>query len=165
MDLFPTVAEIVGLPESAMTKPIDGVSLKPLLAAEVGQRPTPIGFRYQAKRALVDNRYKLLTDNLNSENFQLYDLIDDPQESRDVSGKFPEVYSRMKRQLLDWNATVDASFAGQDYPEGRVSPPDPGRANWFETPQYQPFLNEWKDRWEFQSYLNRATKQSQKGEK
>jgi hypothetical protein len=62
----------------------------------------------------------------------------------------------MKQQLLDWNVSMDASFAGKDYPEGRVTPPDPEPVNWFDVPQYQPFLNEWKQRWEFQSYLNRG---------
>ena len=57
MDLFPTVSDIVGLPESAMTNPIDGISLKPAFAKEVAERKVPIGFRYQTKRALIDDRY------------------------------------------------------------------------------------------------------------
>lgn len=80
MDLFPTVADIVGLPEYAMTKPVDGLSLQPLFVKELAERHAPIGFRYQTKRALVDDRFKLLTENVSSETFQLYDLIADPQE-------------------------------------------------------------------------------------
>ena len=156
MDLFPTVADIVGLPESVMTKPIDGLSLKPLFAKELSKRQAPIGFRYQAKRALVDDRFKLLTNNFNGGKFELYDLIADPKESRDLSTDQPEVFARMKQQLLDWNAGMDASFAGKDYPEGRVSPPDPEPINWYETPLYQPFLTDWKKRWEYQGYLGRA---------
>lgn len=37
--------------------------------------------------------------------------------------------------------------------------------NWYETPQYQPFLEGWKQRWEFQSYLNRAEGQTKPGPK
>lgn len=160
MDLFPTVADIVGLPENVMTNPVDGLSLKPLFDHELGERRAPIGFRYQAKRALVDDRYKLLTDNLTRDKFELYDLIADPKESRDLSTEHSEVFARMKQQLLDWNASMDASFAGKDYPEGRVSPPDPEPINWYDAPQYQPFLTEWKRRWEFQGYLNRAGRQT-----
>jgi arylsulfatase A-like enzyme len=156
MDLFPTVAEIVGLPESTMTKPLDGLSLEPLFAKELGERQAPMGFRYQTKRALVADRFKLLTNNLNGGKFELYDLIADPKESRDLSTEQPELFARMKQQLLDWNAGMDASFAGKDYPEDRVSPPDPEPVNWYETPQYQPFLAEWKKRWEYQGYLSRA---------
>jgi arylsulfatase A-like enzyme len=162
MDLFPTVAEIVGLPEDAMTKPLDGQSLRPLFDRELGERKTPIGFRYQAKRALVGDRYKLLTQNLSSGKFELYDLKNDPAEARDVSAGHPEVFTRMQRQLLEWNAAVDASFAGRDYPEGRVSPPDPEPVNWLDVPQYQHYLAEWKQRWEYQSYLNRPAGKTKK---
>lgn len=162
MDLFPTVAEIVGLPESATTKPLDGLSLKPLFAKKLGERRAPIGFRYQAKRALIDNRFKLLTDNLSGGTFELYDLVADAKESRDLSAVQPEVFARMKQQLLEWNTSMDASFAGKDYPDGRVSPPDPEPVNWYETPQYQPFLAEWKQRWEYQSYLGRAAGEKKK---
>ena len=44
----------------------------------------------------------------------------------------------------------------RDYPGGRVEPPDAGRVNWYETPGYAPYLEAWKGRWEFASYLNRA---------
>ncbi len=160
MDLFPTVADILGLPESVMLKPVDGLSLRPLFARELGERRQPIGFRYQNKRALVDDRYKLLTDNLARGQFQLYNLIADPRESRDLSIERPEVASRMRRQLLDWSGSVDASFAGKDYPEGRVTPPDPASVFWFETPAYQPWLEQWKDRWEYRSYIERALGQT-----
>jgi arylsulfatase A-like enzyme len=163
MDLFPTVADIVGLPEQAMTRPIDGISLRPLLHSELGERRSPIGFRYQNKRALVDDRFKLLTDNIASGPFELYDLIADPQESRERGADEPEVLARMKQQLLEWNASVDASFAGKDYPEGAVSPPDPQPVSWYQTPPYQPYLRDWKQRWEYQGYLQRATPPTDRG--
>jgi arylsulfatase A-like enzyme len=157
MDLFPTVAEIVGSPESAMTKPIDGLSLKPLFANEIAQRSSPMGFRYQKKRALIDNRYKLVADNLQGGQFELYDLIADAKESKDLSTAQPEVFARMKEQLLDWNESVDKSFAGKDYPEGQVSPSDPESVDWFNLPQYAPYLTDWNQRWEYESILKRAS--------
>ncbi len=156
MDLLPTVADIVGLPASALTKPLDGLSLKPLFAREIGERRAPIGFRYLARRALVDDRYKLLTDNLAGGKFELYDLLADAKESRDLGAEQPEVFARMKQQLLAWDATVSASFAGQDYPGGNVSPSDPEPVAWYDTPGYQPYLADWQQRWEFKGYLARA---------
>jgi hypothetical protein len=156
MDLFPTVADIVGLPETAMTSPIDGLSLRPVFEKEFAGRNAAIGFRYQTKRALIDDRYKLLSDNLSSGKFELYDLAVDVKESRDLSTEQPEIFARMKRQMLEWDRSVHLSFAGMDYPQGRVSLPDPEPVNWYETSAYQPFLNEWKKRPEFQSYLNRS---------
>ena len=63
----------------------------------------------------------------------------------------------MKRELLAWNETVDASFAGRDYPEGEVSPADPESRFWYENPAYAPYLPQWKDRWEYNSYLERRS--------
>lgn len=156
MDIFPTVAEIAGLSESCMTKPVDGISLRPLFTQDLSQRRAPIGFRYRSRCALIDDRYKLLTEGIHTGKFQLYDLIVDPKESHDLSEEQPEVFSRMKQQLLDWSASVDVSFEGKDYPEGKVSPPDPEPVNWFELPQYQPYLEKWKQRWEYRGYLNRG---------
>ncbi|MCC6509648.1 MAG: sulfatase-like hydrolase/transferase [Pirellulaceae bacterium] len=156
MDLFPTVADIVGLPDSVMIRPIDGLSLKPLLAKELDERRAPMGFRYQAKRALIDNRYKLLTNNLDGGKFELYDLSVDAKEEHELSAQQPEVVAKMKQQLLQWNTSMDASFAGKDYPEGKVTPADPEPINWYDAAPYEPLLNQWKQRWEFQGYLNRA---------
>ena len=156
MDLFPTVADIVGLPAGAMLDPLDGHSLTPLFDREIGQRGEAIGFRYRTQRALVDDRHKLLTEDVDGGLFELYDLIDDPQESRDLAAARPEIAQRMRRQLLEWDAGVDRSFAGADYPDGRVSPPDPAPVNWYELPAYRPYLPEWRERWEFRRYLRRA---------
>jgi arylsulfatase A-like enzyme len=160
MDLLPTVAEIVGLPASVLTQPLDGLSLVPLFSQDVEQRKAPIGFRYQSQSALVGDQYKLVTvDRLADRDrgtCQLYDLVADPQESRDLSQELPDVFASMQRQLLEWNASVDASFAGSDYPEGRVTPADPEPINWFDAPQYQPFLAEWCQRWEYRQYRVQA---------
>jgi arylsulfatase A-like enzyme len=164
-DLFPTVADILGLPDSVMIKPVDGISLKPLFSRELGERKHPLGFRYQSKRALIDDRYKILTDNLAGGKFQLFDLQADPKETKDLSTEQPQVAARMRQQLLDWNASMDASFAGKDYPEGKVTPPDPASVSWFETPAYQPYLTQWKDRPEFKNSLAAEGKAPKAGKK
>lgn len=155
MDLLPTVAEIVGLPADAVLQPQDGVSLLPLFTEERSERETPIGFRYEKKRALVSNRYKLVTEDISSGEFELYDLANDPKERRDLSGQQPDTFSQLKAQLLAWDKSVQESFEGRDYPEGVVSPPDPKPVSWTRLPQYRPFIEQWKDRWEFSSYLKR----------
>ncbi|MFZ5831057.1 MAG: sulfatase [Planctomycetota bacterium] len=166
MDLFPTVAEIVGLPGDSFVQPVDGISLAPLLQGEIGQRAKPIPFRFLGKAALVDNRYKLIAD-LKQGNFELYDLEADPKETRDISSQEPVRFEQMKKELLGWNESVDASVAGKDYPAGEVVPPDPQPMFWTEHPSYQPYLSEWRERWEYQSTIDREGKASGKksGEK
>jgi hypothetical protein len=155
MDLFPTVADILDLPDDIFVKPLDGISLKPLLMAALAERAKPIPFRFGQKLALIDNRYKLLSNDRRKDEFQLYDLVADPHEQHDMSAVQPGVYARMKRDLLAWNQSVDASFSGHDYPAGKVEPPDPESIFWFDAPQYAPYLSQWKSRWEFKSYIER----------
>ncbi|MCW0216828.1 MAG: sulfatase-like hydrolase/transferase, partial [Prosthecobacter sp.] len=168
MDLFPTVADILKMPEDVMIKPVDGRSLRPLFDGEIGSRKEPIPFRFGSKAALVDNRYKIMTENLEKGSFQLFDLEVDPNETQDITAEQPEMAERLKKQLLAWNETVNASFAGKDYPEGSVTPPDPEPVFWYETEAYKTQVAKWKDRWEYESYMNRQAKgkkQEGKGKK
>ena len=163
-DLFPTVADVVGLPANSFIQPVDGISLKPLFAAETGPRTKPIGFRFGAKTALVDNRYKLLANDRTKGPFELYDLEADPHETKDLSAERPELFAKLKQQLLAWNESVDASIAGKDYPGGAVDPPDPKSVSWYEAEAYQPWLAKWKDYWAYKATLNRNAKTSRKPE-
>jgi arylsulfatase A-like enzyme len=156
MDLFPTIADIVGLPADSLIQPIDGISLRPLFARELGARHQPIGFRFGPKRAFIADRYKLITEDFAGGKFELFDLIADPRETRDVTAENPAVAQRLREQFLAWNAGVDASFAGKDYPEGRLVPADPAPIAWNRVPAYQPYLAAWKDRWEYASALRPA---------
>lgn len=164
MDLFPTVADILGLPDDVFVQPLDGISLKPLFAGELERRAKPIGFRFGTKAALVDDRYKVLTNNLTKGQFQLYDLKADPSEMNDLSSEQPDRFEQMKRQLVSWSESVDASFAGRDYPEGKVEPADPKSIFWYDSPAYAPYLAQWKDRWEFKSYIERQRKAAGKSD-
>lgn len=158
MDLFPTVADLLDLPHDVFIQPLDGISLKPLLAAEQADRPKPIPFRFGAKAAIIDNRYKVLTNDLKTGKFQLYDLQADPHETEDLSAQQPDRLAKMKQQLVDWSEGVDASFAGHDYPEARLEQADPESIFWYDSPSYAPYLPRWKDRWEFRSYIERQRK-------
>ena len=148
-----------------MIEPVDGVSLKPLLTREIGARTKPIPFRYEGKSALVDNRYKLVGDSLDLTKFAIYDLESDPKESRDISKEQPAIAERMRQHYLAWNATVEASIAGKDYPEGKVVPADPVPAFWAATPPYQRYLPEWSKRWEYAGVVSQAAKGAAKKKK
>ena len=161
MDLFPTVVDLLDLPKTSLTEPIDGISLKPLFSEEIAERKAPIGFRFQGKIALVENRYKLLSQTLRGGRYELYDLASDPRETRDLATEEPQICERMKQALLAWNDSVQASFAGKDYPEGAVVPPDPKPTRWNEHPDYQPYLKEWQRRPEYRA-IGKAPRAKQK---
>ena len=165
MDLFPTVADVLGLSEDAFVQPLDWISLKPVFFEEPTERSKPIPFRFGAKTAMIDNRYKLLSENADRDPFSLYDLETYPGETIDLSEELPQVFARMKTAWSEWNSTVDISFRGGDYPEGLVTPPDPQSIFWYESRDYAAFLPQWKDRWEFKSYLERRDQDQNQNKK
>jgi len=153
LDIFPTVAEVVGLPRTAMLDPIDGMSLRSLFSAEMGERAKPIPFRFLGRMALVDNRFKLLVGEESPGRLALYDLENDASETHNIAGEQPDRAERMRQHLATWSASVEDSIAGKDYPGGRVSPPDPVPVSWSETPAYRPYLEQWKQRPEYRALL------------
>ena len=98
-DIFPTVAEIVGLDADVFVQPVDGVSLVPVLHEELADRTKPLGFRYGSKAAWIDGRYKLLTTDRASGSFELYDLKSDPREQHDLASAQPQRLAKMRSSI------------------------------------------------------------------
>ncbi len=68
-------------------------------------------------RVMLDNQYKLVLDE-NSETktgVELFDIINDSAESKNLMEQRPEVVSTMQKQLLDWQKEVLTSLTGADY--------------------------------------------------
>lgn len=154
IDIFPTIAEITKLPASALLAPVDGISLKPLLTAELKERPKPLVFRHTNRAALIDGRHKIVSTNLSARNFEVYDLESDPQESKDLTATQPALAQRLRDALLAWNASVEGSLAGKDYPEGKVLGKEPPTQPWMSASEYQPYLKDWQKRPEYQGTAN-----------
>lgn len=150
MDIFPTIAAIVGLDDTAMLQPRDGMSIHPLLGGEIGPRAKPIPFRHTGRAAFIDNDYKLLTQKLKKGVFELYNLAEDPAETNDLFTSHPKIAQRMLKQFKAWNQEVEASIAGKDYPEGfvRKDEPKPQR-RWSAAEQYKPYIEQFKKRPEY----------------
>lgn len=127
LDIFPTLVEITGV-KPARPVPLDGVSLLPLIEGRMNERPRPFGsWQFEGKAAnisinsgpsaWIDNRYKLVKPGANQ--WELYDLIEDRSESKDLAERQPEVMKRMKSELEIWQQSVIRSFQGEDYPASR----------------------------------------------
>lgn len=164
-DMLPTLCAVAG--KSLPERPLDGISLLPVIEGTLAGRPTPICFwsyatgaetraglepyiaaelqagttplvklsgglptrnfrnyrhpvigpgDFNGARVILDGRYKLIVtgDNLNPAR-ELFDLQDDPGESRNLAEARPGVSLRMQRQLRDWQQSVLTSLTGADY--------------------------------------------------
>jgi len=154
VDMFPTIADIVGLPDVAQLQPFDGISLRQgIETGKFGKRPKPIPFRFQGKGAWLDNHLKLVVENVAKKQYALYDLKADPDESENLFDSQPNIAERMQREFENWNESVIASDEGRDYREGRLTDPDPRRVFWTEMPEYEPYFKDWKKRPEYEGRL------------
>ena len=158
LDILPTILAITDVQYPDSERPLDGVSLVPLMEREIGTRKKPIPFRHTGRAALIDNNMKLLTNNLEKDLFALYDLANDPAEQNDIAAKYPDTVQEMRKQLLNWSLGVDASAAGKDYPSGKVDPSEPEPRFWTDVDEYKPYFDEWRNRWEYSSRLKKPRK-------
>jgi arylsulfatase A-like enzyme len=111
IDLFPTLAELAGIPLTEKT-PTDGRSLVPLLTSSstwsnrsivthVGRWPNGAAEAYKHQGSAIRNqRFTLVNGH------SLYDLQNDRGEQHDVAKEFPEAFQALTEQYDDWWSTV-----------------------------------------------------------
>jgi arylsulfatase A-like enzyme len=174
-DMLPTLCELTGtrLPN----RPLDGISLVPVLDGTLADRPRPICFwefagarregrrpepyidpqlqqgttplvklagnratrnfsnmRYTdtqegdfgGPRAIVDNSHKLVIDGGKGTGIELFDLRDDPGETKNLAEAQPAVAAALQTRLREWQESVLKSLRGEDYqPPGPPAAPTP----------------------------------------
>ena len=78
------------------------------------KRPKPIGFESGSQLSLTDNRYKIYSSN-KGKTYMLFDLLEDPGETKDLADEKPQILQPMKNALLKWRKSCQQSLAGKDY--------------------------------------------------
>ena len=134
LDYLPTIKEVTGASLPGKPRPIDGISLVPLLHGRETPRPVPLCFRYiEPKRvmhdspmvAMLEGRFKLLTNfSPGGSEDLMYDVIADRAETTNIIGSQQNLAQSMKQRLRDWIESCKASHSGADY-EGPYTPLEP----------------------------------------
>jgi arylsulfatase A-like enzyme len=109
-DYLPTILDILGYQSgSGSERPIDGISLYPLINGQMIQRNSPIAFESRDQWSLIGDRFKLYSPD-KGKSFELYDITTDPDESDNLAGRFPEQVNSMKAILEDWRESCQKSL-------------------------------------------------------
>jgi len=160
IDLLPTLVELCGLPKPD-TLPLDGHSVVPLISGNTSQWAdrkiiTPRGDGSRQRMSVRTQRWRAVMD---GKDWELYDMVADPSQTRDVAARRPQVVAELSGAYAAW--FKDVSKAGFDpipipigYPErsevvlpGHEAYLQPaagagisynGRAGW---------ANDWVDNW------------------
>ena len=165
MDIMPTIVDLLGLPKDSQLAVRDGESIVSLFKGKTPKRTHGIPFRFTKNAALIDGDYKLVNTNLkNDGGWQLYDLKNDSAETEDVSQRHPQRYAKMLAEAKAVQASIEASAAGQDYPEGRVVQP-PRNAFWHTLDEYKPHFERLFKRPEYSGYAKKVNGKPKKGKK
>ncbi len=114
-DYLPTIVDLVGA-KMLDRRPLDGVSLLPVFENNSAARSQPIGFQSKEMRTWVGNRYKLFVKGEGEKAVaELYDLQEDPSESKNLASLKPQLVKEMFEQMEKWQASCRASDAEKDY--------------------------------------------------
>ena len=114
VDIFPTLAELAGLPKPAVPQPIDGVSLVPVLknsSVRVRDHAYHAYPKGKLGRAIRTERYRLVEWRTigaapESAEYELYDYEADPLERENLASKKPDVVASLKITLAKYPPPV-----------------------------------------------------------
>ena len=114
-DLLPTVCDLLKLP-CPTDRPIDGRSILPLLKGTTDLRGSSIQWMFSVSdnfdgsynAAISDDRYKLFASYSKGKmsSSELYDLVNDPSESKDLSEAQPDLAKKYQTDLETWRQSV-----------------------------------------------------------
>ncbi|MCB1092022.1 MAG: sulfatase-like hydrolase/transferase, partial [Verrucomicrobiae bacterium] len=114
VDIFPTLAELAGLPAPAGPQTIDGLSLVPVLRNPESRVRDHAYHAYPKSKighAIRTERYRLVEwrnsgEPDSSAEYELYDYDTDPVETENIAAKSPEVVSELKAILARYPEPV-----------------------------------------------------------
>ena len=110
-DLMPTVAELAGA-ESIVPDYIDGISAVPVLMGQVMERPNEIYYENNGETGQVQvfgdmgvsvrkGRWKAITNVSLLDDLELYDLDQDPRETKNLAYEYPEKVRELKKIIIE----------------------------------------------------------------
>ncbi len=113
-DYLPTFLDALKIPMPKGANKLDGLSFLPLLEGKEFTRPSPIGFDYGEQISFTGDKYKIYRKKTTGK-IELYDLQNDPFETKDIAGKHPEVVQEFKKNFDQWFNSCKDSFEGKEY--------------------------------------------------
>lgn len=122
MDIFPTALEAAGVALPG-DQPVDGVSLLPALRAGGSLAARPLFWHFpcyigkgEPMSLMRDGDFKLI-HKFAGPTYELYNLREDPSESRNLATAEPRRLGEMKAKLSAWQRATGAFLADQPNPD------------------------------------------------
>lgn len=110
IDLMPTLCDLADVPLIG-GKPLDGVSLEPLLVGQAETLPNRMIFSHWNKKVSVRTQNFRLDHEGN-----LFDMVLDPGQTQPVNRDLPEVARELKRYVAQWKSEMLPQVGTDDRP-------------------------------------------------
>ena len=101
IDLLPTLADLAGVPILNQVKPLDGVSLEPLLMGTVGAIPERMIFSHWIGKVSVRTQQFRLDDH-----GQLFDMVNDPGQTQPINEQQAAVALELQTYVDKWKTEL-----------------------------------------------------------
>ena len=118
IDLLPTLADLANI-RAHTNKPLDGISLKPLLLDNNADWQDRLIFSYWNTRTSVRSQ-EFRLDNED----KLFNMVTDPGQRENVADEFPDVYTMLSEAKERWQAEVLSELPENDLRAFPVGHPD-----------------------------------------
>lgn len=108
IDLLPTLVDLAGL-EPLFPKPLDGKSLLPLMMEDNPSWEDRMIFsHWNGNTSVRTQQYRL------DKEAKLYDMVNDPGQTKDIAGEYPELAQQLVQAKISWDQEMAAELDGKD---------------------------------------------------
>ena len=112
-DYLPTILDVLGL-EYPDDRPVDGVSLLPVIKEDRQVRGQYIGFQSKNQVAWIGDEYKIYSAN-GGKSWELYNLASDASEKADAASWHKDLVHKLAADANAWLKSCKASDEERDY--------------------------------------------------
>lgn len=115
IDFMPTFVELAGAPYPEIYNghnvlPCEGESFIPVIRNECYERTRPVFWEWKDGQAARDGKWKLVRDGKNNP-WELYDMENDPSETRNMASDNPEIVNMLEKMFWEWRQRVSITNA------------------------------------------------------
>ena len=111
VDYLPSFVDLLSLQKSPYE--LDGESLKGFfMDNEARQKPMVFAVPNPNRGAVIEQQYKLFCE---KGKYELYDIQKDPNETTDLSAKYPKILKRLRKILDEKMESCRQSYEGAEY--------------------------------------------------
>lgn len=131
VDIFPTIAELAGLPAPTGPQPIDGLSLVPVLkdpAHRVRDHAYHAYPKQKLGRAIRTERYRLVewksAGGDEAAEYELYDYQTDPLETRNLAASQSDLVAKLTKTLAQYGEPINRNSVQRKAAVSQIPTPD-----------------------------------------